>query len=133
MAQLMAKENGYALLKTSSGELRNVSDNCMATIGVVSNLDHENVNYGKGRTCSSHGRKTYSKRFCNEPERPPPAVVKVSHRWSSRPVTPWGQKPALGYKTKERSARAQTSSSLREETASNNYYKSLLISAAFAA
>ena len=51
MAQLMAKENGYALIRLPSGELRNVSANCMASIGVVSNLDHENVNLGKaGRT-----------------------------------------------------------------------------------
>ena len=44
MAQLMAKENGYALVRLPSGEMRNVRLNCIATIGVVSNLDHENVN-----------------------------------------------------------------------------------------
>ena len=47
MAQLMAKENGMALLRLPSGELRNVSENCMATIGQVSNIDHENVKIGK--------------------------------------------------------------------------------------
>ena len=47
MAQLMAKENGYALVRLPSGEMRNVRLNCIATIGVVSNLDHENVNLGK--------------------------------------------------------------------------------------
>lgn len=51
MAQLMAKENGMALIRLPSGELRNVAVNCMASIGTVSNLDHENVNLGKaGRT-----------------------------------------------------------------------------------
>ena len=51
MAQLMAKENGYALLRLPSGELRNVSQLCYASIGTVSNLDHENVNRGKaGKT-----------------------------------------------------------------------------------
>ncbi|MCI8817003.1 MAG: 50S ribosomal protein L2, partial [Angelakisella sp.] len=50
-AQLMAKENGYAMVRLPSGELRNVSDKCMATIGQVGNIDHENVNIGKaGRT-----------------------------------------------------------------------------------
>ena len=43
MAQLMAKENGMALLRLPSGELRNVSALCMATVGQVSNTDHENV------------------------------------------------------------------------------------------
>ncbi len=42
-AQLMAKESGMALLRLPSGELRNVPDACMATIGQVGNLDHENV------------------------------------------------------------------------------------------
>ncbi|HCM23557.1 MAG TPA: 50S ribosomal protein L2, partial [Ruminococcaceae bacterium] len=47
MAQLMAKENGMALLRLPSGELRNVPEECMATIGQVSNIDHENVKIGK--------------------------------------------------------------------------------------
>lgn len=47
MAQLMAKENGMALLRLPSGELRNVPDACMATVGQVSNIDHENVKIGK--------------------------------------------------------------------------------------
>ncbi|MEG1971800.1 MAG: 50S ribosomal protein L2, partial [Oscillospiraceae bacterium] len=50
-AQLMAKENGMALIRLPSGELRNVPENCMATIGQVSNIDHENVSRGKaGKT-----------------------------------------------------------------------------------
>ena len=47
MAQLMAKENGYALVRLPSGEMRNVPVNCTAVIGQVSNIDHENVNLGK--------------------------------------------------------------------------------------
>ena len=47
MAQLMAKENGMALLRLPSGELRNVPATCMATVGQVSNIDHENVKIGK--------------------------------------------------------------------------------------
>ena len=47
MAQLMAKEGAYALVRLPSGELRKVSVNCMATIGQVGNIDHENVNIGK--------------------------------------------------------------------------------------
>ena len=47
MAQLMAKENGYALVRLPSGEMRNVPVHCTAVIGQVSNIDHENVNLGK--------------------------------------------------------------------------------------
>ncbi len=43
----MAKENGLALLRLPSGELRNVPESCMATIGQVGNVDHENVKIGK--------------------------------------------------------------------------------------
>ena len=46
MAQLMAKENGYALVRLPSGEMRNIPLNCVATIGQVGNVDHENVNLG---------------------------------------------------------------------------------------
>ena len=63
-AQLMAKEGGYALLRLPSGELRNVSADCMATIGQVSNIDHENVKIGKA------GRKRLMG-WSHEPERPP--------------------------------------------------------------
>ena len=47
MAQLMAKEGKYGMVRLPSGELRNVQLNCMATIGQVGNIDHENVNIGK--------------------------------------------------------------------------------------
>ncbi|MDD6237532.1 MAG: 50S ribosomal protein L2, partial [Clostridiales bacterium] len=47
MAQLMAKEGAYALVRLPSGELRNVPVNCVATIGQVGNIDHENVSIGK--------------------------------------------------------------------------------------
>jgi len=46
-AQLVAKEEEYALVKLPSGETRKVSQDCMATIGQVGNLDHENVTIGK--------------------------------------------------------------------------------------
>ena len=47
MAQLMAKEGKYALIRLPSGELRNVPNGCYATIGQVSNVEHANVSYGK--------------------------------------------------------------------------------------
>ena len=102
MAQLMAKENGYALLRLPSGELRNVSDNCMATIGVVSNLDHENVNYGKaGRVRHMGVRPTVRGSVMNPNDHPHGGGEGKSPVGRPGPVTPWG-KPALGYKTRDK-------------------------------
>ena len=101
MAQLMAKENGYALLRLPSGELRNVSDKCMATIGVVSNLDHENVNYGKaGRVRHMGVRPTVRGSVMNPNDHPHGGGEGKSPVGRPGPVTPWG-KPALGYKTRK--------------------------------
>ena len=53
--QLMAKEGKYAQLKMPSGEVRNIPSDCFATIGTVSNLDHENISIGKaGRSLSKY-------------------------------------------------------------------------------
>ena len=102
MAQLMAKENGYALLRLPSGELRNVSDKCMATIGVVSNLDHENVNYGKaGRVRHMGVRPTVRGSVMNPNDHPHGGGEGKSPIGRPSPVTPWG-KPALGYKTRKK-------------------------------
>lgn len=100
MAQLMAKENGFALIRLPSGELRNVSDNCMASIGTVSNLDHENVNLGKaGRTRHLGVRPTVRGSVMNPNDHPHGGGEGKSPVGRPGPVTPWG-KPALGYKTR---------------------------------
>ncbi len=100
MAQLMAKENGYALLRLPSGELRNVSVNCYASIGTVSNLDHENVNRGKaGKTRHLGIRPTVRGSVMNPNDHPHGGGEGKSPVGRPGPVTPWG-KPALGYKTR---------------------------------
>lgn len=100
MAQLMAKENGMALLRLPSGELRNVPANCMATIGQVGNVDHENVNYGKaGRKRHMGWRPTVRGSVMNPNDHPHGGGEGKSPIGRSGPVTPWG-KPALGYKTR---------------------------------
>jgi large subunit ribosomal protein L2 len=105
-AQLMAKENGYALLRLPSGELRNVSDNCMATIGVVSNLDHENVNYGKaGRVRHMGVRPTVRGSVMNPNDHPHGGGEGKSPIGRPGPVTPWG-KPALGLKTRKKNKKS---------------------------
>ena len=105
MAQLMAKENGMALLRLPSGELRNVPENCYATIGVVSNADHANVNYGKaGRIRHMGVRPTVRGSVMNPNDHPHGGGEGKSPVGRPGPVTPWG-KPALGYKTRKTSNR----------------------------
>ncbi len=101
MAQLMAKENGMALLRLPSGELRNVSETCMASIGQVSNIDHENVKIGKaGRKRHMGWRPTVRGSVMNPNDHPHGGGEGKSPVGRPGPVTPWG-KPALGYKTRK--------------------------------
>lgn len=105
-AQLMAKENGMALLRLPSGELRNVSQLCMATIGQVSNLDHENVKIGKaGRKRHMGWRPTVRGSVMNPNDHPHGGGEGKSPVGRPGPVTPWG-KPALGYKTRSKKNRS---------------------------
>ncbi|MDR1753867.1 MAG: 50S ribosomal protein L2 [Eubacterium sp.] len=100
MAQLMAKENKMALVRLPSGELRNISDKCMATIGVVSNLDHSNVSLGKaGRVRHMGIKPTVRGSVMNPCDHPHGGGEGRSPIGRPGPVTPWG-KPALGYKTR---------------------------------
>ena len=99
-AQLMAKEGKYALLRLPSGELRNVSADCMATVGTVSNEDHINVKIGKaGRTRHMGIRPTVRGSVMNPNDHPHGGGEGKSPIGRPGPVTPWG-KPALGYKTR---------------------------------
>ena len=100
-AQLMAKEGIYALLRLPSGELRNVSADCMATVGQVGNLDHENVKIGKaGRKRHMGWRPTVRGSVMNPNDHPHGGGEGKAPIGRPGPVTPWG-KPALGYKTRK--------------------------------
>ena len=107
MAQLMAKENGMALLRLPSGELRNVPEGCMATVGQVSNAEHENVNIGKaGRKRHMGWRPTVRGSVMNPCDHPHGGGEGRSPIGRPNPVTPWG-KPALGYKTRNKKSRTE--------------------------
>ena len=81
-AQLMAKEGAYALLRLPSGELRNVSVNCMATIGQVGNVDHENVKIGKaGRKRHMGWRPTVRGSVMNPNDHPHGGAVGQACSW----------------------------------------------------
>ena len=102
MAQLMAKEGKLALLRLPSGELRNVPVECMASIGQVGNIDHENVKLGKaGRKRHMGWRPTVRGSVMNPCDHPHGGGEGKSPIGRPGPVTPWG-KPALGYKTRNK-------------------------------
>ena len=104
-AQLMAKEGEYALLRLPSGELRKVPANCMATVGQVGNLDHENVKIGNaGRKRHMGWRPTVRGSVMNPNDHPHGGGEGKSPIGMPSPVTPWG-KPALGYKTRKKKNR----------------------------
>ena len=101
MAQLMAREDGYALLRLPSNELRRVPETCMATVGQVSNPDHFNVKIGKaGRKRNMGWRPTVRGSVMNPNDHPHGGGEGKSPVGRPGPVTPWG-KPALGYKTRK--------------------------------
>ena len=101
MAQLMGKENKMALIRLPSGEMRNVPLNCMATIGQVGNVEHENVKIGKaGRKRHMGWRPTVRGSVMNPNDHPHGGGEGKSPVGRPGPVTPWG-KPAMGYKTRK--------------------------------
>lgn len=104
-AQLMAKENGKAMVRLPSGELRYVRLECKATIGVVGNSDHSNVQLGKaGRSRHMGIRPTVRGSVMNPCDHPHGGGEGKSPIGRPAPVTPWG-KPAMGYKTRKKNHR----------------------------
>ncbi len=104
-AQLMAKENGQAQVRLPSGEFRIIRLDCKATIGVVSNSEHESVKLGKaGKTRHLGIRPTVRGSVMNPCDHPHGGGEGKSPIGRPAPVTPWG-KPALGYKTRNKKAR----------------------------
>src|ERR1700749_753412 len=99
-AQLLSKEGDVALVKLPSGEVRKFSVDCMATIGQLGNLDHENVVYGKAGRTRGHGKRPTGRGVAMNPVDHPhgggEGRVKGNH-----PQTPWGF-PTLGAKTRNK-------------------------------
>src|SRR5271168_5546268 len=99
-AQLLSKEGEFALVKLPSGEVRKFSVDCMATVGQLGNLDHENVTYGKAGRTRWHGKRPTVRGVAMNPVDHPhgggEGRVKGNH-----PQTPWGF-PTLGAKTRKK-------------------------------
>ncbi len=102
-SQLVAKEGGMIQIKLPSGEIRLVSENCLASIGVVSNSEHSNIKVGSaGRKRHMGIRPTVRGKAMNPVDHPHGGGEGgTSIALASGPKTPWG-KPALGKKTRDK-------------------------------
>jgi large subunit ribosomal protein L2 len=99
-AQLVSREADYALLKMPSGEVRRVLVECMATVGQVGNLDHENVSLGKAGRTRHLGRRPHNRGVSMNPVDHPHGGGEGRTSGGRHPVTPWGQ-PTRGFKTRK--------------------------------
>jgi large subunit ribosomal protein L2 len=97
--QLVGKDQGYAQLRLSSGELRMVRGECMATIGAVSNPDQQNVSLGKAGRSVWLGRRPSVRGVAMNPIDHPHGGGEGRTSGGRHPVTPWG-KPTKGKKTR---------------------------------
>ncbi|OYW13380.1 MAG: 50S ribosomal protein L2 [Rhodospirillales bacterium 12-54-5] len=97
--QLVGKDSGYAQLKLRSGELRMVPATCMATIGAVSNPDHQNEVIGKAGRNRWKGKRPHVRGVAMNPVDHPHGGGEGKTSGGRNPVTPWGQ-PTKGYKTR---------------------------------
>ena len=98
-AQLLSKEENYALIRLPSGEVRRVHLECMASIGQVGNLDHENITIGKAGRTRWLGRRPTVRGVAKNPVDHPLGGGEGKTSGGRHPVTPWGQ-PTRGYKTR---------------------------------
>jgi large subunit ribosomal protein L2 len=101
--QLVGRDQGYALLRMTSGELRMVRAECRATIGAVSNPDHQNIVIGKAGRNRWLGRKPSVRGVAMNPIDHPHGGGEGKSSGGRHPVTPWG-KPTKGKKTRQNKA-----------------------------
>lgn len=101
-AQLAAKEGTFVQVKLPSGEIRKINENCMASIGVVSNPEHQNIRLGKaGRVRKLGKRPTVLGKSMNPVDHPHGGGEGHTDIGIKHPKTPWGA-PALGLRTRKK-------------------------------
>ena len=98
--QLVGRDQGYALLRLASGEVRMVRGECMATIGAVSNQDHANINKGKAGRTRWLGKRPSVRGVAMNPIDHPHGGGEGRTSGGRHPVSPWG-KPTKGAKTRK--------------------------------
>jgi large subunit ribosomal protein L2 len=99
--QLVAREGEYASVRMPSGEIRKINVECVATIGQVGNLDHENVSIGKAGRSRWLGKRPHVRGVAMNPVDHPLGGGEGKTSGGRHPVTPWGQ-PTKVYKTRRR-------------------------------
>lgn len=98
-AQLLAKDERYATVRMPSGEMRRIDVRCMATVGQVGNVDHENQNWGKAGKSRWRGFRPAVRGSTMNPFDHPHGGGEGRSGPGGHPKTPWG-KPALGHRTR---------------------------------
>ncbi|SON56070.1 50S ribosomal protein L2 [Hartmannibacter diazotrophicus] len=99
-AQLVGRDQGYAILRFNSGEQRRVQATCVATIGAVSNADHSNISIGKAGRNRWLGKRPHVRGVVMNPVDHPHGGGEGRTSGGRHPVTPWG-KPTKGKKTRQ--------------------------------
>lgn len=99
--QIVAKDEKYCQVKMPSGEVRMIKSECKATIGVVSNVDHENISIGKAGRSRWMGRRPHVRGVAMNPIDHPMGGGEGKTSGGGHPVSPWGL-PAKGYKTRKK-------------------------------
>lgn len=99
--QLVAKEAGMATLRLPSGEVRMVRVDCRATVGTLSNAEHQNVTIGKAGRNRHRGKRPQTRGVAMNPVDHPHGGGEAHHTPGGHPVTPWGV-PTLGYRTRKK-------------------------------
>jgi len=97
--QILAKEGDYAQLRLPSSEIRMVHLNCRATVGQLSNPDHQNISIGKAGRKRWKGRRPHVRGTAMNPIDHPHGGGEGKAKGGRNPVSPWGQ-PTKGYKTR---------------------------------
>ena len=98
-AQVIGREATYSLVKLPSGEVRRILNTCMASVGQVGNVDHQNISLGKAGRSRLMGRRPKVRGAAMTPRDHPHGGGEGRNPRGMPPKTPWG-KPALGYKTR---------------------------------
>jgi large subunit ribosomal protein L2 len=98
---VVAKDEKYTQVKLPSGEVRMILSTCKATVGVVSNLEHENLSYGKAGRSRWLGRRPKVRGVAMNPVDHPMGGGEGKTSGGGHPVSPWGL-PAKGYKTRKK-------------------------------
>ena len=99
--QVVAKEGDMVSLRLPSSEVRMVRGECRATVGTLSNSDHQNVNWGKAGRSRHRGKRPQTRGVAMNPVDHPHGGGEAHKTPGGHPKTPWG-KPTLGYRTRKK-------------------------------